>query len=163
MKFIKGICLLTCLLSMSLSYATVNLIENTIMGFGKIIPKSGECYLQYDEFSKDEIRLSSPDICLASHGQTGKLVLATSPGEDITFKLKVPVAENGALLSAVDFTIEGIVSNDLDVKKSVRADQFVTINSGNSGRVTVIVGGLLDIKASLPFGDNVTLTYKIEY
>jgi hypothetical protein len=143
--------------------ADVDLILNYPMDLGDMMPRPGQCTLQYAYGLEGVIQSGGSDICLENLGDTGQFVLRTVANQIVTFTVTVPVVTNSSLIGKVEFTLEGLASNDLGDTKNVLAGQTVNIDSGNSGKVTVIMGGLLDINANLPFGDAISLTYQINY
>jgi hypothetical protein len=139
------------------------LIENRPIEIGQLVPKSGQCWLRSDSVSAGIIEHSSPKICMENNGQVGHFILLTAPSQLVTFRVTVPAPVDPSLIGKLDFRIEGEASNDLGDKKSVRPDEDITIDSGSSGRVTIIMGGLLEINQELPYGAEHTLTYTITY
>ncbi len=145
------------------SSAAVDVILNYPMDLGDIMPQPGQCTLQYAFGLEGVIQDGGTGICLENMGDNGIFVLRTEANQIVTFTVTVPVVANPGLTGNVEFILEGQAKNDLGDTRNVLAGQAVNIDSGNSGKVTVTMGGLLDINTNLPFGDSVSLTYQINY
>jgi len=146
-----------------IAQASITLIDNTPIKFGQLMPKTGQCYIKYDKLSSGIIEGSQAAICTEKVGQAGTFVLLTGPGQDVSFTVTTPIPQSSDILNLVDFRIEGVAYNDMGTQRLVLADNPVTINSGNSGRITVDLGGLLNVKGNLSFNNQYRLTYKILY
>lgn len=151
------------LLVSSFIHAAIIAIEVEELDFNKFLPLIGDCEMAYDTGVITSI--FATNMCNnAPVGTPGEYVLNNmipNTNYDIKVHTRLPVSNDG-----FTFSPRGKIISDAETLNIV-ADQFVRINSGTLGQVTIKMGGRIKVAKPTSGGtkynleDAVKITYQV--
>jgi len=156
MNFILKFTLMMCIFFPSFSLLSAQLIQQSAINFGDIVPTTGRCEMDVES----EVLINRMnEICLSSKGQAGFFKLYTDANTLTTFTVKTRLFE----ADGVQFRPFGIAKSNAVSRMMFIPDTPLSIDSGSSGTIEIYIGGVIDITDSVSPNNRIQISYDIEY
>ncbi|WP_448567972.1 hypothetical protein [Thalassotalea ganghwensis] len=121
-----------------------------IIDYGELLPLTGICHIDHD--TKEVIDIAG-NVCPypdTRYGEPGRYMLVGNPNTNMSIKIASRLNPGDGM----SFAPDGIYQVNGRADIAIVADQFQTVNTGDTGVITIIIGGSLTIHSNLSFNNS---------